>query len=134
MSCIPTVALSRYSILIDSHFSTSLFNAMLKVNDIKLDIFDENIGSSKPIGSCSFSLLPFCDPTLSKSAHTTFELSYKVQPDPNDKNQFFVKSIPYGEITVKVNFKLRRLLLILTKLCYIILSLIAQHIAVLYCI
>ena len=59
------------------------------------------MGQSKPIGTSTFSLLPFVDPTVQRAGERAFNLYHKVQSDSTDKS--IIKDVAQGELIMKVN-------------------------------
>ena len=72
------------------------------IHNLFIDIYDEEIGSSKQIASTSLSLLKYCNSAIVQDqTEETFQLYYKKQLDPKDK--LSLKDVPQGELIMRVS-------------------------------
>lgn len=72
------------------------------IEELRVDVFDEEIGVSKVIGGTSFSPLRYCNPANSTHQEEVFQLYYKKQTDPKDRMS--LKDVAQGELIMRVRY------------------------------
>jgi len=70
------------------------------VNDLRVELFDEQIGEEKVIGLTHFCLLPYMNMMPNDAKDEAFDLFYETLTDPKDEKTR--KEIPCGEIIMRV--------------------------------
>ena len=68
------------------------------INDLKVDIFDDDMGQDKPIGSTHFSLLGYMNQTEAKE--DVYDLFYITKADPKDNTS--IQEVAQGQLIMRV--------------------------------